>query len=267
MIASDGEFATLADDNRRIWDHNARWWDDRIGDGNEFQDLLIEPATERLLAVRPGDVILDIACGAGRFARRIAELGGRVLAFDQSEPFIARARERTPAAAPIDYRVATVASMDGLLSVGEPIDKAVCTMAIMDMPEVQPLFTILSRHLPLGGTFVFSITHPCFHSADIQRFAEIGEESAGRHTTRTGVKVSSYLSPSARKTEGIVGQPESQWFFHRPLSVLLRHGFETGFAVDGLEEPRLPPANGTPGVRWRNMPEIPPILVVRMRRM
>ncbi len=29
------EFPELADDNRRIWDANARWWDDEIGDGND----------------------------------------------------------------------------------------------------------------------------------------------------------------------------------------------------------------------------------------
>ena len=262
----NGEFSTLTDDNRRIWDTNAVWWDDRIGDGNEFQTILIEPATERLLDVKPGDAILDIACGAGRFTRRMAELGGRIIAFDQSEAFIERARERTPASASIEYHVATVESAGNLLGGVVRVDKAVCTMAVMDMPEVTPLFAMVSGLLSTGGIFVFSITHPCFHSADIQRFAEIAEESAGRHVTRTGVKVSSYLSPSARKTEGIVGQPEPQWFFHRPLSLLFQRGFEAGFVVDGIEEPRLPPAEGKPGVRWSHMTEIPPIMVLRMRR-
>ena len=72
MTNHDGEFSGLSEDNRRIWDGNAIWWDDRIGDGNEFQALLIEPATERLLRPRTGDTILDIACGAGRSARRMA---------------------------------------------------------------------------------------------------------------------------------------------------------------------------------------------------
>jgi SAM-dependent methyltransferase len=260
------EFAAYAEDNRRIWNANAQWWDDRIGDGNAFQTLLIEPATERLLAVQQGDTILDIACGAGRFARRMAELGARVVAFDQSEPFIARARARTPATASIDYRVISAEETEAALAGAGPFNKAVCTMAIMDMPELVPVFTLLSRVLPSDASFVFSIPHPCFHSADIQRFAELSEIEAGRHVTRTGVKVSSYLSPSARKTEGIIGQPEPQWFFHRPLSALLGCGFEAGFVVDGLEEPRLPAEQGKPGVRWSNMPEIPPILVVRMKR-
>jgi len=99
------EFPEYADENRRIWDANARWWDDRIGDGNDFQPLLIEPATERLLDVRTGDTILDAACGAGRFARRIAMLGARVVAFDYSVEFIGRARERTSSDAAVEYHV------------------------------------------------------------------------------------------------------------------------------------------------------------------
>jgi hypothetical protein len=138
-------------------------------------------------------------------------------------------------------------------------------MAIMDMPEIGPLFATLSRMLVPDAAFVFSITHPCFHSAAIQRFAEIHEEEPGRHVVRSGVKVSSYLSSFARKTEGIIGQPEPQWFFHRPISTLFRVGFDAGFVVDGLEEPRFPEHESAAGVRWHDMPDIPPVMVVRMR--
>ena len=96
------EFPEHADENRRIWDENARWWDDRIGDGNDFQTLLIEPATERLLDVSTGDTILDVASGAGRFARRMATLGAHVVAFDCSAEFIECARERTSKDAQIE---------------------------------------------------------------------------------------------------------------------------------------------------------------------
>ena len=263
------EFPERADENRRIWNVNARWWDDRIGDGNDFQTLLIEPATERLLDIVAGDTILDAACGAGRFARRMAELGARVVAFDQSAEFIARARERTSSDATVEYHVVEAANAEGFLSPGSNrFSKAVCTMAIMDIPEIGPLFKLLSRVLTAGGAFVFSIIHPCFHSASVQRFAEIQDEHGGRHGIRSGVKVSSYLSPSARKTEGIVGQPEPQWLFHRSISTLFGFGFEVGFVVDGIEEPRLPVAKHTEaGFRWHDMPDIPPIMVVRMRLM
>jgi len=263
----NSDFPEHADENRRIWDSNACWWDDRIGDGNDFQTLLIEPATERLLAVSSGDVILDIACGAGRFARRMADLGAHVVAFDSSAKFIERARERTPKDTAIEYHLLDAADPDALESLGtRRFDKAVCTMALMDMPEIAPLFSALPRVLKPAGSFVFSVTHPCFHSAAIQRFAEMYEEQAGRHIIRTGVKVSSYLSPFAKKTEGIIGQPVPQWYFHRPIHLLFQCGFEAGFVVDGIEEPGLPASEKSKaGVRWDDMPEIPPVMVVRMR--
>jgi len=266
-IRSHSDFPEYVDENRRIWNANARWWDDQIGDGNDFQTLLIEPATERLLNISAGDTILDIACGAGRFARRMASLGARVVAIDTSTAFIARARERTPANAPIEYREIDAANVGEMQSLGaNRFTKAVCTMALMDMPEITPLFRALAELLPNDGAFVFSITHPSFHSATIQRFAETYEEESGRNVIRTGVKVWSYLSPSARKTEGIIGQPEPQFFFHRPIGVLLQAGFDAGFVVDGIEEPGFgAPERPTAGVRWRDMPEIPPFLVVRMK--
>ncbi len=261
------EFPELADENRLIWDKNAHWWDDQIGDGNDFQTVLIDPATERLLEVTNGNVILDIACGAGRFARRMAELGAKVIAFDYSERFIARARERTSIEATIEYRVLDAADKSALLSLGmNRFDKAVCTMALMDMPVVDPLFAALRRMLKPGGTFVFSITHPCFNSGTVTLFAEQCDDEDGRQRTRTGVKVSSYLLPVASKGEGVTGQPQPQWYFHRPLHLLFQSGFAHGFVVDGIEEPGLPhPEKPKATARWRDTPAIPPVMVVRMR--
>src|SRR5207237_7988569 len=110
----------------------------------DVQALLIEPATERLLEGVAGDTILDAACGAGRFARRMAALGARVVAFDSSAEFIARARERTSSDAAVEYHVVDAANAESVLSPGSKrFNKAVCTMAIMDMPEIGTLFKLL----------------------------------------------------------------------------------------------------------------------------
>lgn len=260
------EFPEHRAENGRIWEANARWWDDRIGNGNEFQDLLIEPATERLLEVSDGEVVLDIACGAGRFARRMARLGARVVAFDASTRFIERARERTGDELRIEYHVIDAADSDRLLALGSGIfDKAVSTMALMDMPLIEPMLAALGGMLKPGGRFVFSITHPCFNAPGVQRYAEMYEESSGQHVIRTGVKVSSYRTPFARKGEGILGQPEPQYYYHRSLQVLLQACFRAGFVVDGIEEPGFPIGKAEASVRWSHMPEICPVLVVRTR--
>src|SRR6266581_4083405 len=77
-----------------LWDRKAAFWDERMGDGNDFQLLLVAPATERLLQLRPGELVLDVACGNGVFSRRLADLGAEVVAVDFSAPFVEAARAR-----------------------------------------------------------------------------------------------------------------------------------------------------------------------------
>jgi len=267
-MSTNSEFPEHSEENRRIWDENAHWWDDQTGDGNAFQEVLIEPATERLLQVNRGDSVLDVACGAGRFSRRLAALGARVVGIDYSTRFIERARRRAcEEGVDVDFHVMDACKIDDLLSLGVGrFDRAVCTMALMDMACLEPFMGSLSRLLKRDGSFVFSVVHPCFHSAAVQRFMEMHEEAAGRHVVRKGVKVYKYLTPEARKTEGIVGQPEPQYYYHRPLHALLGAGFRAGFRVDALEEPAFDPeATESNGVRWMDLAEIPPVMVVRMK--
>ena len=46
---------------RQAWNQNVAFWDERIGEGegNHFVEVLIWPATERLLEPCPGDRVLD----------------------------------------------------------------------------------------------------------------------------------------------------------------------------------------------------------------
>ena len=83
------------DETRKAWNESASFWDDRMGEGNDFVDLLVWPATLRLLAVQPNERILDVACGNGLSSRRLAALGAKVVACDFSTEMLARARERT----------------------------------------------------------------------------------------------------------------------------------------------------------------------------
>jgi SAM-dependent methyltransferase len=265
----NADFPDFNEETRRIWNANAEWWDDKIGDGNVFQCELIEPAQEQLLKIQPGELVLDIGCGAGRFTRRIADLGATVVAFDFSERFIGRAKRRSREYADrIEYHVADATDKASLLALDKRrFDAAVATMCLMDMASIDPLMSALPEMLKPGARFVFSVSHPCFHSTGTGRFSE-DIEIDGRLSLRTGIKVFEYLTPTARKTEGVVGQPETQYSFHRPLQDLFGTAFRSGFVVDALLEPALEEKPDTPpGLRWRNMREIPPILVARMRLM
>src|SRR5690348_15649648 len=85
----------LNEETRKIWDQNAAFWDENMGEGNDFQRILIAPTCERLLNLQPGQSVLEIACGNGMFARHMARLGVHVVATDFSERLLERARART----------------------------------------------------------------------------------------------------------------------------------------------------------------------------
>ena len=265
---SDGEWRDLTSDTQDIWNKNARFWDDRMGDeGNDFHSLLIRPAAERLLDIKADETVLDVACGNGIFSRRLAQLGAQVVAIDFSETLIDLAKARSKENSErITYQVMDANDGDQLLSLGAGrFDAAVSNMALMDMATITPLLESLSRLLKPKGRFVFSFSHPCFLPPGMTRVIE-EDDREGEIVTRYSIKVSEYITPTAHKGLAIFGQPAAQYYFHRPLSLLFKECFKVGFVLDGLEEPVFELGTGSSRASsWENYKEIPPALVVRMR--
>ncbi len=269
QTSRDGvDFPEHLDEAVEIWDEISSWWDDKIGDGNTAQDYLIEPTQERLLALERGSKVLDIACGAGRFTRRMADRGAKITAIDHSSVFIERARQRSKGYEDrIEFLIANAADRDALMALlSAPFDAAVCTMGIMDMAVITPLAETLPRLLKPGGRFVFSILHPVFNSDGTRNTLE-REFTAYGVEERFAVWVPDYLKTRAYRGIGIEGQSRPHWYFHRPISELLRVFLNQGFALTGFEEPRFPieayseAKSPLSSVFWR---EFPLVMVVRL---
>jgi 2-polyprenyl-3-methyl-5-hydroxy-6-metoxy-1,4-benzoquinol methylase len=264
---SKGNFGKFHKKARMIWETNASFWDQRMGDkGNEWHRTLIEPATLRLLNMKKGEHVLDIACGNGQLARKMTQLGGRVVAFDFSASFIKIAKSRK-FGKKIDYRVIDAADRRALFSLGNhTFDAAVCTMALMDMSSIKPLLTTLPSLLKKEGRFVFSVMHPCFNAVGMSHVVEYDETEKGTISKQLSIKIREYSSPNARKGLGIIGQPLEQYYFHRPLSLLFNTCFNAGFMLDRLEEPTFAePLDPEKAWSWSECNKIPPVLIARMR--
>lgn len=251
------------------WNANAAFWDEHMGDGNDWHRQLVRPATDRLLAAEPGQRILDIGCGNGLFARHLAARGASVLGIDAAEGMIDRARaHRTDHDDRIEYRVLDCTDEAALLALGtDAFDGAIANMVLMDVADIVPLYRALARLLRPGAPFVCSVTHPAFNSGRFTLLVE-QEEDGVELVTRYGVRVRDYLLPAVITGVALRGQPEPQPYFHRPLSLLLGPAFEAGLVLDALEEPAFSPGQrderGGPG--WRNQAHMPPVLVARLRR-
>ncbi|MFF6953930.1 class I SAM-dependent methyltransferase [Streptomyces iakyrus] len=116
----------------RPWDHNAHF----------------HPWILRQLPGRVGTA-LDVGCGTGDLARQLARRARRVHGIDADPEITARARELTPATAPVTYTAA-----DALTGPGDgPYDVITCVAAVHHLPFEQALRTFRDRLAP-GGILV-----------------------------------------------------------------------------------------------------------------
>lgn len=253
-----------AEDSKRRWEANADFWDEKMGEhSNQFHREIVRPDTERLLSITANEKVLDIACGNGNFSKRLAEFGADVTAFDYSSKMIANAKNRCASYLDkIDFHVIDATNKEDLekLRIKAPFDKAVSNMAIMDIADITPLFSSVSELLKPGGIFVFSTIHPCFQSPGMRKTIEY-EDVGSNIQIKHGIQIFEYINSRYFEGIGIVNQPVSQLYYHRPLNELLSVCFDAGFVINGVSEPVFNTDNERSKLDWY---KIPPVIIMRL---
>lgn len=138
----------------------------RVGGYDEFAwlydrewgeiSLSFIPALDRLVldALPVGSRILDLACGTGQLADRLAERGFRVTGLDSSPAMLALARART---SDVEFVLADARSFelpdtfDAVVSVFDSLNH------IMTSDELRDVFARVRAVLVPGGRFVFDL--------------------------------------------------------------------------------------------------------------
>jgi trans-aconitate methyltransferase len=99
------------------------------------------------LDAQPGETVLDLGCGTGELAAKIAETGATVIGIDSDPAMIQAARQRLPSA---DLRVADAHDF----TVDEPVDAVFSNAALHCMPSSFEVLGCVSDALRDGGRFV-----------------------------------------------------------------------------------------------------------------
>ncbi|OIQ30448.1 MAG: hypothetical protein BM564_03520 [Bacteroidetes bacterium MedPE-SWsnd-G2] len=232
--------------NKAIWDTNASDWDQAMGEfGNDWHNQLIAPITENLLNLKSGDQLLDIGCGNGIFARRMADKTVNVLACDFSSKLLKKARSYTTNN--ITYQELDITNLNQLKSLkGKTYNGIAANMVLMDLPHIEPIFSQISQLLTPDGSFVLSIQHPSFNS----EFTTVKKDS---------IQISDYNTISTSKGEAIKNQTEKQYYFHRPLSYYINMGSTYNLVTVECQEPTFTDSSK------KIYSKIPPIIILKMK--
>ena len=143
--------------NDTSWGGVASWYDDYLKDEDTYQAKVIAPNLMRMLNLKEGERVLDVACGQGYFTRLALKDAKDVAGADISKELVAKARAQTPGAT---FYVAPAANLN--FAKDDTYDAALCVLALQNIEDLQATFKEVRRVLKPGGRFVFVLNHPAF---------------------------------------------------------------------------------------------------------
>ncbi|MFC1713605.1 class I SAM-dependent methyltransferase [Candidatus Poribacteria bacterium] len=219
------------------WDRAAEEFASYFADGEEFYHKhIISPCIIDLLDDIAGKTVLDLACGEGHFARRLAELAKRnvkITGIDASKNMIRIAREKSQQYSDcMSFQVEDASRMTQLQP--DSFDVVVCNMALMDIKDYTTAIREIARVLKPKGIFIFSILHPCFMTPG-SGWIKIDPERTDPDN-KIGWKVDNYHH-SFVSSSLIKSMKDKAYYFHHTLEDYFRALRESGFAVADLREP------------------------------
>ena len=245
-----------------LWDQASRWYDSLVGmSGSDYHQTIVMPGVLKMLELKPGRRVLDLACGQGVFSRFLLGKKIKPEGLDSSEELLRMARAHS--VKPITYHLGNAG--DGKLLDGQEFDGIACLLAVQNMEKVEPVFQNVARWLKPKGKFVMVLTHPCFR---IPRQTHWGWDDEKKIEYR---RVDRYANEMKIPilTPPFIDKVNFTMTYHRPLQNYFSALLKAGLCVDSLEE-WISNKESAPGKRSRGenraRKEIPLFMAIRAVR-
>ena len=115
----------------------------------EHEDFL------ELVSAKRNEMILDAACGTGKYTSEIVKIKAHVVGIDFCNEMLDAARKKLPG---VEFKKADIRKK--LPFKNNRFDKIICGQTLKHVKILTPTFKEFYRILKHGGKFIFSVTHP-----------------------------------------------------------------------------------------------------------
>lgn len=211
------------------WGKVAKWYEGNISEKDSYQNQVIKPNLLRMLNIKAGEKVLDVACGSGFFAREFSKAGAKVTGVDLGAELIQIAKKVDAKSL---YIVGNAEKLDAIKA--KEYDAVTVVLALQNIKNFQAAVSEIARVLKPGGRCLIILNHPAFR---VPKQSEWGFDEKRNTQYR---RVDKYLSEMATAIDMAPGSASRNkkltYTFHRPLQVYFKAFAKSGLAVSHLEE-------------------------------
>jgi len=232
------------------WETHAGWWQDRFTGGvdPEYEEQILPLVDEQLAGATR---VLDVGCGEGQVARRVAALGAQVVGVDPTAGQLVTAVARGGGVRYVRGAAEHLPLPDGA------VDAVVICLTLEHLEPFEPAVHEIARVLAAGGVFCCFLNHPLLQTPGSGWIDDhILEEQYWR--------VGPYLPDDVAMEEVAPGIRLP--FMHRPLSRYINVMADLGLLVERMVEPPPPPGFVAQAPEYAEAATMPRLLVLRARK-
>lgn len=211
------------------WDNVAEWYDNYLGKDDTYQSSVIAPNLVRMIDMKKGMKVLDVACGQGYFSKILAKNGATVTGIDQSSKLVDIAKK--DAKENETYIVADAQKLE-TLKIGK-FDRIISILAFENIKNIAGVLSGTAKALDAKGKVIIVMLHPSFR---IPQHSDWGYDMKNNLQFR---KVSKYLSEITipiQLTPFKGDKSVTTNTFHRSLQWYMKAFKNEGFAISAMEE-------------------------------
>lgn len=245
------------------WGNVASWYHEMLESGEgTFQKDVILPNLTRLMDLKKGQTVLDLACGTGFFSREFVKAGAKVIGVDIGGELLEIARKNSDKK--IQYIESSADDLNFLLK--DSVDAIVIVLALQNIENVNGVLKECRRVLKTQGKLFLVLNHPAFR---VLKASEWGWDEESMIQYR---RVNAYLSEAQIKIEMHPGENKNikTISFHRPLQYYFKMLSKNNLCVTRMEEwisNRVGPKGRKFAASEKARKEIPLFMVMEIKKL